>query len=104
MKETTLPVDPLQECSQAADDRRLERRLRWLGRLVAIVLCGLHAWVARHTMNPDGISYLDVGDAYGRGDWGNALNTYWSPLYCWILEGALALVRPTPYWECAVVH
>ena len=24
----------------------------------------LHAWASRHTMNPDGISYLDMADAY----------------------------------------
>jgi hypothetical protein len=101
---TTTIATLLQGSPPAAEAPRLELRLRRIGRLLAIVLCGLHAWVARHTMNPDGISYLDLADAYGRGDWANALNTYWSPLYCWILEAVFAAVRPTPYWECAVVH
>jgi hypothetical protein len=31
-------------------------------------------------MNPaDGISYLDIGDAYWRGDWHMAINAFWSP-------------------------
>jgi hypothetical protein len=79
-------------------------RARLAGRVAALLLCGLHAWVARHVMNPDGISYLDMADAYARGDLGNALNSYWSPLYSWALGAALAVVRPAPYWECAVVH
>jgi hypothetical protein len=79
-------------------------RSRWLWRVAALVLCGLHAFVARHTMNPDGVSYLDIAGACARGDLAASLNPYWSPLYPWLLAGALAVVRPTPYWECAAVH
>jgi hypothetical protein len=32
-------------------------------------------------MNPDGISYLDVGDSFYRHDWANAINAWWSQLY-----------------------
>jgi hypothetical protein len=55
-------------------------------------------------MNPDGVSYLDIAGACARGDLAASLNPYWSPLYPWLLAGALALVRPTAYWECALVH
>src|SRR6185369_13250535 len=48
--------------------------------VVAAVLGALQAWDRRYAMNPDGISYLDVADAYLRGDWAVAVNGYWSPL------------------------
>ena len=45
----------------------------------------LHAWMGRYSMNPDGMSYLDVGDSFFRRDWANAVNAWWSPLYPWTL-------------------
>jgi hypothetical protein len=91
------PIPALQPCP-------LPGRIRLAGRVLAVLLCGLHAWVARHVMNPDGLSYLDLADAYARGDYAAAVNSYWSPLYSWILGAALAVLRPSPYWECAAVH
>jgi hypothetical protein len=82
---------------------RLPRSL-WLWRVAAVALCGLHAWVARHAINPDGISYLDLADAWRRGAWAEAVNAYWSPLYSWLIAGTLAVFRPAPGWECAAVH
>ena len=55
-------------------------------------------------MNSDGISYLDVGDAFMRGDWLMAINAYWSPLYSWLLGVAMLMLRPSPYWEFSVAH
>ena len=46
---------------------------------VILVLGLLQAWAGRHSMQSDGISYLDMGDAIVRGDWRMALNGYWSP-------------------------
>jgi hypothetical protein len=61
-------------------------------------------WVCRYSMNPDGISYLDMGDLYWKGNWHSALNSYWSPLYSW-LTGLLFLVtRPSMRWEFPEVH
>jgi hypothetical protein len=71
---------------------------------VAIALGAADAWATRFTMNPDGISYLDIGDAYWRGDWHNAINAYWSPLYSWILGFFLKVLKPSMYWEYPVVH
>lgn len=70
----------------------------------AILLGGADAWATRFTMNPDGISYLDMGDAYLSGDWHMAINAYWSPLYSWILGLFLKVMKPSPYWEFPVVH
>lgn len=75
-------------------------------RLLAVALAGLHAWVAarHHSMNADGIVYLDIGDAYFRGDWHTAVSTVWSPLYSWILGAVMRLVEPTMRWEFPLVH
>jgi hypothetical protein len=70
----------------------------------AITLGALHAWADRYAMNSDGISYLDMGDAYLRGDWGMAINAYWSPLYSWLLGLAMFILKPSSFWEFPVVH
>jgi hypothetical protein len=74
--------------------------------LLAITLGALHTWAAitSHSMNSDGISYLDIGDAYMRGDWETAVNPVWSPLYSWLLGPLMALFKPPPAWEFALVH
>ena len=72
--------------------------------IVALAVGGAQAWAMRFTMNPDGISYLDIGDAYWRGDWQNAINAYWSPLYSWILGFFLKVLKPSTYWEYPTVH
>lgn len=56
--------------------------IRGLWRLLIVGIGGIHAAVAvlRQSMNADGISYLEVGAAYWRGDWEMALNGVWSPL------------------------
>jgi hypothetical protein len=93
--------------SKFLEPRRLER-LCWL---VAIVLGFLQAWGRRHNSNDglaymgaDGIAYLDIGDAYWRGDWQAALNAMWSPFYSWLTGLTLRLIQPTPYWEFTVVQ
>ena len=71
-----------------------------------VVLClgAAEAWATRSTMFPDGVSYLDIGDAYWRGDWHNAINAYWSPFYPWITGLFLKIFKPSPDWEFALVH
>lgn len=85
------------------------KRLFWLRRcfrLLAVTLAGLHVWTAAvsHSMNPDGVSYLDIGDAYFRGNWEMAINTVWSPLYAWILGAVMWLFEPPMRWEFPTVH
>lgn len=88
----------------ATDSNSRLRQLRAIFWLVAIVLGALVAWAGRYKMNPDGISFLDMGCAYFRGDWDMAINAYWSPFYPWLLGLALWVLRPSPYWEFPVVH
>ena len=72
--------------------------------LISVFMGALHAWDARHNMNADGISYLDIGDAYFRGDWKMAINAYWGPLYSWLLGLAMIVIKPSSYYEFTVVH
>jgi len=89
---------------------RLPNRLlspHLLERLLVFVTLGLgliHAWMGRYAMNPDGMSYLDVGASFFRRDWANAVNAWWSPLYPWILGTVLGVSKPSPRWEFPLVH
>jgi hypothetical protein len=82
------------------------RLLPILFRLAAITLGGIHTWAAaaHHSMNPDGIAYLDMGQAYLRGDWAMAINAYWSPLYSWLLGLGMCIFDPPMRWEFPLVH
>ncbi|HEY1657535.1 MAG TPA: hypothetical protein VGG14_04270 [Candidatus Sulfotelmatobacter sp.] len=86
--------------SAFADLKKFERAL--------LVLClGLGAaqiWISRYALGSDGVSYLDVGDAFFRGQWAQAINGYWSPLYAWCEGIALGLVKPSLWWEPITVH
>src|SRR5437868_7153477 len=72
--------------------------------LFSLLLGAIHAWIGRSSMNPDGISYLDVGDAFVQHDWTVAINGWWSPLYAWISGVVINAVRPAPQWEFPLVH
>jgi hypothetical protein len=74
----------------------------WMG--VSFALGLVQAWRSRFYMNYDGVSYLDMGDAYLRGDWHTAINGYFNPLYAWMQALARFLLRPSMYWEYPVAH
>lgn len=38
-----------------------------------------------YIIGADGISYISIADKYLMGDWSNAINGYWSPLYSWLM-------------------
>jgi hypothetical protein len=81
-----------------------DRKLKIFLWIITILLGLFQAWLGRNSLNPDGISYLDIGDAYFRGDWKMAINAYFSPLYSWILGLGLQTFRPSLRWEFPVVH
>jgi hypothetical protein len=70
----------------------------------AIILGGAQTWYVRHRIISDGVSYLAIAQAYLRGDWHNAINGYWSPLYSWVIAGYLAIFKPSPYWQVSSLH
>ncbi len=83
--------------------RRVNRYRAWFW--VLAVSAGLfQTWASRFYIEPDGVNYLDVAVAYLRHDWPMALNSYWSPLYSWLLAGVLYVVSPAPYWESTALH
>ena len=47
----------------------------------------------------DGISYVEIGEAFWRGDWARTVNAYWSPLYGLFLAAPLRLFQPSPEHE-----
>jgi 4-amino-4-deoxy-L-arabinose transferase-like glycosyltransferase len=71
---------------------------------IAIAAGFLQTWAARYTMTPDGTCYLDIAAAYLRGDWHNAVNSYWSPFFSWLLALAMSVFHPNPYWESTLLH
>ncbi len=89
---------------------RQENLLRMLKKLgnpwvaLALILGFAQAYASRFFMTFDGISYLDMGDAYLRGDWHTAINGYWNPLFAWLQALAKLLFHPSPYWEYPLVH
>ncbi len=70
----------------------------------AIALGAAAAWTSRHSMNVDGVSYLDLADAIRHGEWRRALNPYWAPGYPALIAAFVATIDPTPSGEFAVVH
>src|SRR5713101_7844684 len=71
---------------------------------IAILAGFLQVWAARFYPSADGNNYLEIAFAYLRGDWKNAVNAYWSPLFSWLLALCLGIFRPSPYWESTVLH
>ncbi len=78
--------------------------LRFSGFAVIAAVGALRMWVGRYSMNPDGMCYLDLGDAFFHRKWFDAVNGYWSPLYSWLLGAALFVARPSRWWEFSVAH
>src|SRR6185437_900725 len=72
--------------------------------IAALGLGAADAWASRYTMYPDGISYLDLGDALWRGDWHNAINGYWNPLYPAVVGFFFKIFKPSLYREYPLVH
>ena len=71
---------------------------------IAGTLGAINAWSVRFSMNPDGISYLDLSDALLQSGWRGVINAYWSPLYPVLLGLANATLTPSVYWEFASAH
>ncbi len=90
--------------SSVKTDDHQTRRVNLAFLILALGLGLLQTWDTRYGMNADGISYLDMGDAYVHGDWAMAINASWSPLYSWLLGVAEAIIRPSPYWEYPLAH
>jgi hypothetical protein len=81
-----------------------QRAVRILFAVLIVAVGGLSAWIGRYSLCPDGISYLDIGDAFAGHHWREAINSYWSPLYPWILGFAVHPFVLSPKWELPIVQ
>jgi len=71
----------------------------------AMVLCWfLEAVSMRHSLDPDGISYLDIAYSVLQGHWHSLLNAYWSPGDPLLLTAWLKLFKPRPIHEILTVR
>ena len=71
---------------------------------LCLVCAGVFAISGRHSMNPDGLSYLDMASEALRSGPSALLNGLWSPGYPALLSLALALFHPAPGQEFPLVH
>ena len=86
------------------DAQRSILRLQWGFRCVLSVCALIDCWISRFDIAPDGVSYLDMGDLYWKGNWHAALNSLWSPLYGWIVGFIFWLTKPTLRWQYPEAH
>ena len=59
-------------------------RIRWAAGVVLCLLVYLLYPHFRYYIDPDGTSYLTISARYAHGDFGKAVNGYWSPWGCWL--------------------
>src|SRR5262245_15375185 len=70
---------------------------------MATVTAIVETFLVRNAINPDGRSYLEVTQAYLHHDWAMTVNSYWGPLYSWILIPFLA-AKPSLRHEYPLAH
>lgn len=96
------PPEMLALAESGNDDLQIKYRIVFW--VIAVLSAFLNAWRSRFVIWPDGLSYLDMGDAYFRRDWKMAINGVWSPLYSWLIVLPRHLFRVPIYWESTTVH
>jgi hypothetical protein len=74
----------------------------WWG--ICLFSAGILGWSARHSMNPDGLSYLDLASRALSGGPTALVNGYWSPGYPALISLALFLFHPSPSQEFPLIH
>src|SRR5580700_3626852 len=73
--------------------------------LVALAIGLLSAWHGGVlTVSDDGVSYLDLSDAWRNHDWLTAANGCWSPAYPVMLAATLGLFHPSAFLEPVVIR
>jgi len=83
---------------------QFNRRVITLACIGSCCLVALDLWANRDLFDPEGITYLDMADAYLRGDWRAALVGLWNPLYSWLLALVMVVFHPSGRWEFTAVH
>ncbi len=100
-KDNAPSADPYRTPSRKFQNLQYLKVVCW----IIIISAGLvQAWYTRHRIYSDGISYLEIARYYASGNWTAALNSYWSPLYSWILAFWMIVLRPSGYWQASLLH
>jgi hypothetical protein len=97
-------MNPNEHNVRLRTERQLTLRVAAIACIVSCLLVALDLWDNRDLFDPEGVSYLDIADAYRRGDWRAALVSSWSPFYSWLLALMMLLFDPSPKWEFTAVH
>src|SRR5215831_1268569 len=98
-----MPIDDRAQV-RSRTERQLTLRVGALACIASCCLVVLSLWANRDRFDPEGISFLDMADAYRRGDWQAALIGKWSPLYPWLLALMMFFFNPSGQWEFTAVH
>ena len=72
----------------------MSRTIRLASCSLAVLLAAIQSWGQRHAVNPDGLSYLDLADAFLAGDFGTAISISWGPVYPALLAIGVGLAHP----------
>jgi hypothetical protein len=113
--ETSRPILRIAAGSRTHDRRRAVglasitagRNAPLLLGLLALIAVGqalIHGWQNRYDVWSDGLSYLDMADAFSKGDWRTAVNGTWSPLYPFLVGSMMAVFRPSRAMEGPAVQ
>ncbi len=82
-----------------------QARARRIAFWTIVFALGLNqAWSHRLLVDHDGVAYLDIAENYARGAWSSAINSYYSPLYSWLMAILKFLLKFPLSWESTVLH
>lgn len=83
------------------------KKIRMQCFLLAIVFGLFHIFLVNFSMtsdSPDGISYLDIADAYLNLNWNSVINALWSPLYPLFIAITFFIFKPDYTNELSILH
>jgi hypothetical protein len=79
-------------------------RIRTLFWVMGVFVGLIQALATRTIFSPDGLSYLNIARAYVKNGWHAGLNSFWSPLYSWLIAIPDAFHFLNPNNELLVLH
>lgn len=82
----------------------LPQRYRAIFWIIASAVGMLRAVDTRFSVPGDGLRYIEMGDAYFRHDWKMAINSYWSPLYSWLIALPRYILKIPLRFESESIH
>ncbi len=93
---------PLNQRDDAAPRRHSLRAIGWLG--LAVIIGLLDSWGTRFSLNPDGVSYVEMARHAVRSGPAALINGYWSPGYPALLTPAFWILHTSWVTVIPVLH